>query len=199
MKRVYYTLEDLVKFKFDEWPEELDIGELPEVVENENFLVSLIDSYHPDILTEGSVVKNNKSNILFCRYIAPRFKDMYVNYTDSDLEEDYLYKYFIRYFVLKLNFTFLKYAKLIDIYDGVKDALMEDIKRSNEVKFNDTPQNVQGSSYDWSDDDHLTNVTRTEIIDPVTTKIARLAEVESIIKDYYTQWANEFKEIFIYD
>lgn len=86
---------------------------------------------------------------------------------------------------------------MIDIYNDNLDLLMSDPSSSTEMKFNDTPQNTQGV-YDWSDDNHLTNVTKTTTTTPVGTKMERINEIQESFRDLYSDWAREFGGLFIY-
>ena len=74
-----------------------------------------------------------------------------------------------------------KYSLLIQNLNNNKQKLLDDVKSSSIARFNDTPQN----SGDFSDDQHTSNITKTESSSNVGTMMARLNEIEDNIKQLY--------------
>ena len=201
MKRTYYSLEDLVISAVGAWNPTLNVG--GEVKLSGTPLIEvLIQEFSGTTIPQDSKLKDSKANKLFCTYIAPRYKNTFVSFLDGTVaSEDVTKEYadWILNFVVIFLRTFLKYDKMLTLYEDSKNKLLDEVKSFSESKFNDTPQNASSAQYDWSTDNHLTNITRVESGTDLDTVIARLDEVENNIKDYYTRWADEFGGLFIYD
>lgn len=76
-----------------------------------------------------------------------------------------------------------KYIELIKTQTDLKDEILNNIDSTNEVWFNDTPQN----SGDYTDDTHNTTYTKSKTsqnLGPVSTK---LDEVDRAMNDIYTR------------
>lgn len=201
MIRQYFTLEDFVKHFANEWPMELDLGLEYHYPQDETYLSFLYSLLYTIAPTAQGNFKSEQANTLFCKYIAPKFKELAIDYADCEITDDMkdvMGKNFIRKFNVILNSSFLKYAKLIEAYEAEKDHLLDDVKSASETKFNDTPQNVQGN-FSFDTDEHLTNVSRTESSNQVATKMARINELDALLKDYYSAWSNEFGGLFMYE
>lgn len=201
MIRTYLTFEDFIKSRSygGNWPQLIEDG-VPFMQGNKNFL-EFIFTETGSVFKNSSPVKQEMSNDLFCTLICPRFKDMFIGYIDGEVDDEIkeeVFKDFRRKFLYTLNSSYDKYNKLISIYTAEKDHLMDDIKAVSESKFNDTPQEIQGGNYNWSSDDHLTNISRNETSAQVASKIARISEIDRLLKDYFDEWCKEFKGVFIY-
>lgn len=193
--RKYYNFIEFIKYYMEDWDKELAAG----VVIN-NYLYNLAEAVFPDVeFPADAAVRSPIANKLFCSFIAPSFKYYYIAYKDcgdDETTDQELFEDFFSTFLLVLNDTFDKYNVILTNYTNSRESLMDDIKVSSEVKYNNTPQNAQGT-YDWSDDDHLTNVSRSETNNPMATKIARLDEINNLLRLYYTEWRNKFCAIMI--
>lgn len=201
MTKYYYTLEDLVIGQIGAWVYQFDIGVPFKLYDIEDAVLYLHKTFYPDYTPSSTeAITKTISNNLFCTNLAPQYKHMFIGYAYDDSEEsrERVCADFWRKFLFVLNTSYDKYAKLIELNESIKDNLMDSIHSSTENKFNDTPQNVQGE-YDWSTDDHLTNVQRASVDTDGATKIARLDEVQKLLKDFYDEWAKEFERLFIFD
>lgn len=201
MIRHYLTLEDFIKSRSynGEWPQLLEDG-VAFMQGPKNFL-EYIFTESSSVFPNKAPVKQDISNNLFCNLICPAYKETYIGYVDCELTDEAkeaAFKKFRRNFLYVLNNSYEVYSKLIGIYESEKDKLMDDIKSETESKYNDTPQNVQGI-YDWDTDDHLTSVTRNTSSTQIASKIARIAEIDRLLKDYYDEWAKQFGGLFIYE
>lgn len=198
--RTYYTLEDMILDLFTGWDVRLDLGQPFSFNADTFFLTVIKDLYAPTVITTDTVIGGDVANTLFCKYIAPRNKQMFVTYIDGAVTDDEIkagYKDFIRKYIFILNSTYDRYSKLIELYAAEKNNLMADVKSYSESKFNDTPQNVQGT-FSFDTDDHLTNVTRNEVSNEIATKMARINEIDELMKNVYLDWANQFNKLFLY-
>lgn len=195
MTKYYYTLQDLVEKTLGvAWPEDLDVGKTHSGPPG-----TWLYMIHSNLFdTIPSAINQDASDNLFCIEIAPQYKNKFIGYVYDEADEEQLYKEWWRKFLFVLNTSYDKYSKLIELNESIKNNLLDAITSVSESKFNDTPQNIQ-QSYDWSDDDHLTNVSRTSTSADVTSKIARLDEVNRLLKDFYDEWAKEFERLFIYE
>ena len=120
----------------------------------------------------------------FANYIWPRFYQEAIIYVDSDEDEDFVKK-FSRTKVGQIfawwQSSMDKYVMLIQNLENNKSKLLDDVKSASISRFNDTPQN----SGDFSDDQHTSNITKTENSSNVGTMMQRLNEIEDNIKQLY--------------
>lgn len=93
-----------------------------------------------------------------------------------------------------LNRSMPVYKTLIANLEAEKSHLLDKISSQSQSRFNDTPQD----GGDFSDDNHTTNITTTTVTNDVATPIARLAEIEAGLKNYYSSWSKEFEQFIIW-
>lgn len=155
-------------------------------------------------------------NTLFNKY-----SDSYItSYVDTDLEvkvhnvtkfSQNIWKIIIR-LINKINNTYEKYSKLLDLYKDEKDNLLKGITSSytdetsgeseGTNRFNDTPQD----SGDFSDDAHTSSLTQNSSSASSTiehtaeddryTLMERLEKVQNAYLNVIEAWAREFNEFF---
>ena len=96
--------------------------------------------------------------------------------------------------------TYDYYSTLLTNYATAQADLMSDIKATskNNVKFNDTPQNSNVSGT-YEGDDYITHFTHTEgeTVSPLTTKMARLKEIQDSYKRTMADWLKEVGRVFL--
>lgn len=100
------------------------------------------------------------------------------------------------------------YEAVIALYEAEKTHLMDAIvsgstvTNNGDVRFNDTPQNtptVEG----YAEDNYSTNVTKSNSTITTTantellTKMARLDEVQRLLRNLYADWAFEFNKLIV--
>ena len=109
-----------------------------------------------------------------------------------------LKEFYYRYLSM-LNDTYEVYMLLLKEYAAAKDSLMADIKATskNKVKFNDTPQNSNGSGT-YEGDNYITHFTSTEgeNSSPLMSKMMRLKEIQDNYRDLIAEWVRDFRRIF---
>lgn len=93
-----------------------------------------------------------------------------------------------------LKGTFGKYAPLIRIYKEQEASLMASIKSQGVSRYNDTPQD----GGEWADDQHTSNISTSETTTEGGTTAVRLAEIRAMWENLYSDWAAEFKGLFIW-
>lgn len=199
MTRQYYTLKEVLDH-INEWHYEYWTGKVVEADETgfngfQKFLFAagIGDSTFTD------VINSEEANILWCEYIVPTFCNMCPIYLDNDVElNSVAIREFARKLVSILTKSYEYYKIMLGYFNQAKNNLMDNIKSITESKFNDTPQSSYGTNYNWSDDNHLTNITRNETSTELGSKISRLKEIEDNITDYYEKWLNEFRWLFVY-
>lgn len=188
MIKHYYTLKDLVENQLTDWPWQFDVGK-PYKYGTKNILEYLHSTFYPEHTVDiTEPIGKDLANKLFCLEIAPQYKNVYIGYAFDDSEDsmqDVFNDWWIKFLFL-LNTSYDKYAKLIELNETIKDHLLDAISSTSESKFNDTPQNVQGV-YDWSDDDHLSTITRNTVTNDTDTKIDRLDNINNKLKDFYDE------------
>ena len=196
MERTYYTLDD-IRIKVGISPN--DKG--PYTIANasnasfSSFLVSCF--YKIGYSVPATLTETEEAKTCFKEYIWPRFYQEAIIYTDSDETENFLEK-FCRTKAGQImswwQSSTEKYSLLIQNFENNKAKLLDDVKSSSIARFNDTPQN----SGDFSDDNHTSNITKTESSSNVGTMMQRLNEIEDNIKQLYLDWSDEFRKFIIW-
>lgn len=150
-----------------------------------------------------------------------KYSDSYMtSYVDTDLEinvhgvnkfSQNIWKIIIR-LINKINTTYSKYSKLLDLYKAQEDNLLKGVgssytdetsgDTSGSSRFNDTPQD----SGDFSDDSHTSSLTQNsseasstiehEAEDDRYTLMERLEKVQNAYLNVIEAWAREFKGFF---
>ena len=180
MERTYYTLDDIRK----------EVGIIPDnkgpyTMSNTSFSIFL-----NTCLTEAGydtppiATETNEAINCFRNYIWPRFYQEFIIYTDSDESESFVEKLCRTKAGQIMSWwqsSSEKYSLLIQNLTANKSKLLDDVKSSSIARFNDTPQN----SGDFSDDNHTSNITKTESSSNVGTMMQRLNEIEDNIKQLY--------------
>lgn len=194
MKIRYYGLKDLWKYF------ELTKNYQYTGIVEEHAIKNIVQAIFPTLT--GSLLDTAESDEIWCKYIVPRYFDVYTfgiaNGEDRFYEEEWAE--WFRLYASILYRTYDKYKALIDIYDDELSNLMNDVKTTSEIKFNDTPQNQFNSlNYNWADDAHLTNISRSSTTNELGTKMARITEIQNNLRNIYADWADEFRGLFIYD
>lgn len=138
----------------------------------------------------------------YTHYLYPRFCDSAICYVDTlpmdEPTEQEKYKAFHTVFYRMfswLHSTTMKYGYLIQKNEKslYEDTLLNDVKTTNKVKFNDTPQD----NTEVGSDNFNTHITTTETSNEGATKMQRLNEIARLYEDLYNRWSNEFDEKFI--
>lgn len=99
------------------------------------------------------------------------------------------------------------YEKLIAMYEDELEDLEEFLgpltttsTNNAETRFNDTPQNTLANGT-YADDNFATNVTKSNggstVTAEVATKMARLNEVQGMLRNLYADWAFEFNKLIV--
>ena len=193
MERTYYTLDDIRKeipqFSATSGPYAMNKETLS------GFLNACLQK--AGLALHSTILEGSEALKCFKDYIWPRFYKEFVVYVDSDESEDFTEKFAEtkvgQIFAWWLSST-EKYSLLIQNLDANKAKLLDDVKSSSIARFNDTPQN----SGDFSDDNHTSNITKTESSSNVGTMMQRLNEIEDNIKQLYIDWSNEFRKFIIW-
>ena len=180
MERTYYSLDDIRK----EIQFYTDIKG-PYAMQNSffsgflNACLNSIGFISPPTFSETTEAIN-----CFRDYIWPRFYQEAVVYVDSDESESFVEKFCSTkagQIMAWWQSSTEKYSLLIQNLENNKAKLLDDVKSSSVARFNDTPQN----SGDFSDDNHTSNITKTESSSNVGTMMQRLNEIEDNIKQLY--------------
>lgn len=206
MNKVYKTLGEFVREKSQTSPsmlavlDQLELGDAPAPLGTTFFTSLLATCYETSI---NSPLTTTEVNTLFCEYIYPRYKDMAIAYKEDDEENSVLEnncKIFMRHLVNKIRTTYEENKILIDAFNANKTALMNGIKASSQTKYNDTPQTKTTAGVVSYDDTHNTTVTNVYNESDGASKIARLAEIDQLIRDYYDRWMLMVtRGLFIYE
>lgn len=145
--------------------------------------------------------KNSFSNyidICWQEHIWTKFYDKAICYTDDDEvaddDSEKVFSNFIGPIIAWMTSSDTKFSLLISNQEANKTKLLDQIKSSSVNRFNDTPQN-QGQ---FEDNEHNTNVTKTENATDGATLLARLNEIEDNLKRLYENWSNEFRKFIIW-
>lgn len=137
-------------------------------------------------------------DICWQKHIWPKFYDKAICYTDDDEIADHdsekVFSNFIGPIIAWMTSSDTKFSLLISNQEANRTKLLDQIKSSSVNRFNDTPQN-QGT---FEDNEHNTNVTKTENATDGATLLARLNEIEDNLKRLYENWSNEFRKFIIW-
>ena len=192
--RTYYTLDDIRKEVGGSYAS----GEGPYSMNNKyfsTFINDCLEKVNFSLLTDFA--ETDESTICLREYIWPRFYQEAIIYVDSDESKDFLEKFaktkagqIMSWWISSTE----KYSLLIQNLTANKSKLLDDVKSSSTSRFNDTPQN----SGDFSDDNHTSNITKTESSSNVGTMMQRLNEIEDNIKQLYIDWSDEFRKFIIW-
>lgn len=87
-----------------------------------------------------------------------------------------------------------RYIYLITQLESIKSNLLDRVGSESITLFNDTPQ----SGGNFVSDPYTTNATKSTVESDVTTPIARLKEVQDLLRNYYADWADEFNEFVLH-
>lgn len=187
--KTFYTLEEV----FGQYLEEQGRHEWDAINFYSFFKTRFAEA--PIYKTETNEFKDYINDLLIMVY--SRYKGHYCisNYLDDITEED------ISKVTSKLVgiivMTYPKYAELMKYYKSLEGQLMKQIGSSTVSvgRFNDTPQN----GGDFADDEHTSNITRSEVEVGVDgdTPIERLSEIKAKLSSILYDWSNEFDKIFI--
>ena len=195
IERYYYTLQDFLMSNAN--------YELDNMVGDWDFVGWMFDSFMGN--TEGDYdpiyadnTKNAIANELLNKYMVPRYYNWAIGWVDgeepNDINTGPLKRHFIYKLWMILKGTYGKYAPLIGVYKDQEAKLMADIKTTGISRYNDTPQD----GGDWSSDQHTTNISTSESTSTGATIAVRLAEIRAMWENLYSEWASEFKGLFIW-
>ena len=141
---------------------------------------------------------SNYIDICWQEHIWPKFYDKAICYTDddevADNDSEKVFSNFIGPIIAWMTSSDTKFSLLISNQEANKTKLLDQIKSSSVNRFNDTPQN-KGT---FEDNEHNTNVTKTENATDGATLLARLNEIEDNLKRLYENWSNEFRKFIIW-
>ena len=118
--------------------------------------------------------------------------------TDDASIQDAFNDWLISYNSL-INKTASRYLTLINLLNEKESSLLAQIKTSSTgtSRFNDTPQSSDFQEIEGTD--YASTLTRTsgETTSDGGTTMARLEEVRQNLRNLYTDWAEEFRQLFI--
>ena len=100
--------------------------------------------------------------------------------------------------VNRFQLTQDRYTVLLDSYAETKEKLLTGLKSESFSTFNDTPQ----GSGDFTDDQHVTNYTKTTNSTDFEPIMAKLERVQTKYRSLMADWVREFRTLFggeVYD
>lgn len=143
--------------------------------------------------------------------LIERYWDEYVFTSEEDLSDplniltttDILYKTrrLLGKIIDIIQFTYNKYASILDSYDTAKTKLLDKMNKtisgSDTRRDNDTPQD----GGDYSDDNHTSFISQGQVDNEEnwddTPIIERLDKIERLYQQTFRNWVDEFKDLFI--
>lgn len=98
------------------------------------------------------------------------------------------------------------YETLIAMYNSELENLLNGVTTvtdgNGSTRFNDTPQNTPTTG-GYAEDNYSTNVTTNNntvtVTSDLNTKMARIDEVQRLLKNLYADWAFEFNKLILED
>lgn len=194
IKNIYFSLKEVIDDLTGDDNKPFDCETLKNIADS----LSIVQTKLPFALTETNVEKLWQS--VYARYNAQAILKYNACIWDVIPHEIYAEDVakFMYNFIEELVRTYPFYNKLLSIYADAETKLMDDVKATskNLVKFNDTPQNNNASGT-YEGDDYLTHFTKTEgeNASPLTTKMARLKEIQDSYKNVLSDWVDEFRRL----
>lgn len=194
IKRTYLTLDDLVFEVFDQGDDRdnLLLG-IPFITKSgstvtNTFLNKIVHQYFED--TNFSNL-DELVNTMLCTYFYPKYHNYCITYIDGEVEESDIeekFRQFISKLVAAINSTSGEFEKLIELYSSIELNLLDNVRSIS--RYQDTPQVVTTIESQYVlDEKYNSSVTINE--SEISSKISRLHEVETLIRDYYELWMNE--------
>ena len=190
--RHYYTLADLLTFTETTVLNEYKLAESYD----DGFKMVLRSVFGVSDDDLDTVLKSIEAANLWSMYIAPYRLNEFIVYKDNaeiTSVSDAKFQEWMTRYVARLKFTFERYKTLLDIYAAQKANLLNAVKASNTIRFNDTPQN----GGEFTADLYTTTFTKTESQTDVNTLMARIDEIDKAYQNVYGNWAKEFSELFM--
>ena len=169
-------------------------------------LTEIIATMIPNTEVSGTIsFDDTTTRKLFTEYLWPEFQNATIAYIDKERSlweagtapnlTDMM-GWFIQHGPLWLRWlreSKERYVPLITNLEAIQSKLMDRIGSQSVTLFNDTPQN--GGNF--VADPYTTNATKSTTESDVATPIARLKEVQDLLRNYYADWANEFSRFII--
>lgn len=158
---------------------------------NSGYLPSVVQ------ISGGNLAWSNTNYEKVMNLVMKRFREHYVYWTKTDLQDTEKTEVFVSKLVYILEMTAPRYLKLLEVYSSADAQLLNPVEVSTAgiTRFNDTPQD----SGDFATDSHTTNITqdsRTTSND-LDTKMGRIREIEGNYNNLLLKWSNEFDKLFI--
>lgn len=153
-----------------------------------------------------SLLDDTTTKKLFTEYIWPEFQQACIMYVDvehgpweqpREVDASDVTKWFREHGMLWVRWlreSKERYLPLITNLTAIQSKLMDRIGSQSVTLFNDTPQN----GGDFTTDPYTTNATKSTTETDGASPIARLKEVQDLLRNYYGDWANEFSRFIIY-
>lgn len=130
-------------------------------------------------------------NSLFCRYIYPKYRKMAISYKgENDAETGELTKGWMIHLINRIVTTYDEFKLLIDTFEAEKGNLMDGIKTRTQSKYNAVPQVYTSAGEVTYNDNYNTSVTTNFGEAEGASKIARIHEIETLIRNYYQKWSD---------
>ena len=99
-----------------------------------------------------------------------------------------------------IEYTYKKYAKVIELYNSNYNALMKQLEATTESgsRFNDTPQQKE-VSLSYEDNEYTTTLTKMKSVSKSDsdTPIRKIEEIIQNYRNILLIWLNEFDGLFI--
>ena len=143
--------------------------------------------------------------------IYARYYDHYVFATEEEIlsgtnyttEFETALSLFRTRFTSIFNQTYDRYMNLVKTYQSQLSKLLDSVKtKSTGVgKFSDTPQNAIVNGYEFGDNGHISNLTKSEneTETEFDTKMGRIDEIQRKFRNILKDWSEEWNGLFIED
>lgn len=204
ISRIYYTLSELlnhdvyiINYNDNEYGVEDIVGDLLDVADlpvSSSISMKLMAHIWANI---------SMKDVLYVDICHPRWK--HVDKEDVDPDELDKEKKLLGQAMWSLYIdTKDRYERLINIYNDELDDLMLPVTTitdgDGETRFNDTPQNFPNAE-GYAEDNYTTNVTKAKnkvtVSNDLTSKMNRINEVQTMLRNLYADWAFEFNKLIV--
>ena len=204
----YYTLKDLLS--------QVENREEPYPMLNDNdfnkfmscfYLANTGSEDEPASESDYNFLASSNVKTLLRKYVLPKYFKLIIkasndkiNIVDTTTTSiSNAFKSFFLSLGIVSGETYDYYSKILSLYEGMKDNLINKLEVINTIqrKDMDTPQFVAEQAID---DQYISQASKTESTtqSDADININQLNRVQSVLRNYYKEWADDFNKIFIY-
>lgn len=162
-----------------------------------------LEAQYPNLcetINDNMVIKQPVYDVFL--QLEKRFADHYIFSTEHDDGQEarnQAYKFFKKLFNV-IEYTYQKYAKIIELYQTNYNTLMRELQTETESgsRYNDTPQSKE-VDLSFEENQYTTNLTKSKSLTKTdsNTPIVKIEEIMRNYRNIVLEWLNEFDSLFV--